>query len=89
MSRINSQILNFKDKDDYLVDKILVVAGQKGTGQWTIERALDKNCDIAVITSAVAMRNLSVNKDLREDLSHSYPRETATLRYSPEYNSQI
>ena len=35
------------------------------------------------------MRNLSVNKDLREDLSHSYPRETATLRYSPEYNSQI
>ena len=86
---ITSQILSFKDKDDYLVDNILDVAGQKGTGQWTIETALDKNCDISVITSAVAMRNLSVNKDLREDLSHSYPRETATLRYSPEYNSQI
>src|SRR6202000_1367966 len=39
---ITSHIFKFKEENgDYLVDKILDAAGQKGTGKWTVLSGLD------------------------------------------------
>lgn len=53
------------DSDSYLVDRILDAAGQKGTGKWTGQSALDLGVPIPTITGAVFERYLSSEKDIR------------------------
>jgi 6-phosphogluconate dehydrogenase len=48
-----------------LVDVILDVARQKGTGKWTAQESLDLNVDTSVLTSAVFARFISEIKDMR------------------------
>lgn len=60
----------FKKKDDatsegYLVDKILDKAGQKGTGKWTSQVALDLGVAIPTISAAVDARCMSALKQER------------------------
>lgn len=63
---ITSQIFAYKDVDGKpLVDKILDVAGQKGTGKWTVENALDLGMPLTLISEAVFGRMLSSLKDER------------------------
>jgi len=63
---ITSQIFGVQDKDGKpLVDKILDVAGQKGTGKWTIESALDLGQPVTLIGEAVLARCLSALKEER------------------------
>ena len=39
---ITAQVLAYRDTDGLpIIDKILDVAGQKGTGKWTVESAFD------------------------------------------------
>src|SRR5215204_2560222 len=45
-----------------LVDLILDTAGQKGTGKWTSQAALDLGVPVPTIDSAVAMRQISARK---------------------------
>ncbi len=67
---ITADILSFKDVDGLpLVDKILDVAGQKGTGKWAIAAALETGTPLTVISEAVNARSLSALKDLRVDAS--------------------
>ncbi len=57
---ITSDILRFPaEEGGYLLDKILDVAGQKGTGKWSVETALDKYVPLTLITEAVFARMLS------------------------------
>jgi len=57
----------FRQPDDRtshrLIDEILDVAKQKGTGKWTCEEAMDLQVPVPTIDSAVAMRNLSTLKE--------------------------
>src|SRR5580692_5596874 len=63
---ITSHILAFKDTDGLpLVDKILDVAGQKGTGKWTGISSLDLGIPITLISEAVYSRCISALKDER------------------------
>jgi len=63
---ITRDILAFKDADGApLVDKILDVAGQKGTGKWTVISALDEGTALTLIGEAVFSRCLSAIKDQR------------------------
>ena len=63
---IAAEILAFKDEDGSpLVDKILDVAGQKGTGKWTSTDALDRGTPLTLISEAVFARYLSAMKDER------------------------
>ncbi len=63
---ITSHILAFKDDDGQpLVDKILDRAGQKGTGKWTVNSALDQGVPLTLIGEAVFSRFLSALKDER------------------------
>ena len=71
---ITAQILKYKEKDGYLIDKILDVAGQKGTGKWTVLDSLDLGVPVTLIAEAVFARSLSTFKEERIELSKSYAR---------------
>jgi 6-phosphogluconate dehydrogenase len=63
---ITRDILRFKDQDGYpLVDKILDVAEQKGTGKWTGISALEMGVPLTMVVEAVFGRALSALKDER------------------------
>ncbi len=63
---ITADIFSKKDADGKpLVDKILDVAGQKGTGKWTAIDALDRGMPLTLIGEAVFARCLSALKEER------------------------
>ena len=67
---ITSQIFSKKDDDGTpLVDKILDTAGQKGTGKWTVESALDSGQPVTLIGESVFARCLSALKEERVEAS--------------------
>jgi len=64
--------LGYKDTDGKpLVSKILDSAGQKGTGRWTSESALELGVPLTLVTEAVFARLLSSLKEERMAASHS------------------
>ncbi len=64
---ITSSIFAHRDADGTpLVEKILDVAGQKGTGKWTGVDALDLGVPVTLIVEAVFARCLSALKEERE-----------------------
>lgn len=64
---ITADIFTKKDPDtgEYLVDMILDVAGQKGTGKWTGQISLELGVPTPTITTAVYERYLSSMKEER------------------------
>jgi 6-phosphogluconate dehydrogenase len=68
---ITRDIFSVKDPDGdgYLVDKILDTAGNKGTGKWMSQLALDLGVPTTLITEAVYARFLSSFKEARERAS--------------------
>ena len=57
---ITTSILGTRDEDgDPLVDKILDVAGQKGTGRWTVVSSMDEAMPVSLIAEAVYARMVS------------------------------
>jgi 6-phosphogluconate dehydrogenase len=65
---ITRDIFSVKDDsggDGYLVDKILDVAGAKGTGKWMSQHALDLGVPSTMVTEAVYARAMSALKDAR------------------------
>jgi 6-phosphogluconate dehydrogenase len=57
-----------------LIDEILDMAKQKGTGMWTSQSAMEMQVPIPTIDLAVAMRDLSVFAKEREQASAIYQR---------------
>jgi 6-phosphogluconate dehydrogenase len=57
-----------------LIDEILDVAKQKGTGMWTSQAAMELQVPVPTIDLAVAMRDLSVFAKEREQASAMYQR---------------
>jgi 6-phosphogluconate dehydrogenase len=63
---ITRDILAYKDDHgEYVVDKILDTAGQKGTGKWTSVSSLDLGMPLTLIGEAVYARCLSAMKPER------------------------
>jgi 6-phosphogluconate dehydrogenase len=63
---ITARILETKDADGSpLVERILDAAGQKGTGKWASEAALDAGIPLTLISEAVFARSLSAQLDER------------------------
>ncbi len=65
---ISRDIFSVKDDqggDGHLVDKILDVAGAKGTGKWMSQLALDLGVPSTLVTTAVFARGLSAQKEAR------------------------
>jgi len=68
---ITAKILRVKDPETGkpLVDLVLDKAGQKGTGKWTSQLALDLSVPIPTIDAAIVARVLSSQKDARVEAS--------------------
>jgi 6-phosphogluconate dehydrogenase len=67
---ITRDIMRVRDEDGApLLDKILDAAGQKGTGKWTSNSALDLGMPVTLIGEAVFARALSALKDERKRAS--------------------
>jgi len=64
---ITAKIFRVKDPEGAgaLVDRVLDKAGQKGTGKWTVQVALDLAVSIPTIAAAIDARVLSSMKDER------------------------
>lgn len=78
---ITSQIFGVNDNDGTpLVEKILDVAGQKGTGKWTVMNALELGMPLTLIGEAVFARCLSAQKEERVEASR------ILMGPSPRYN---
>lgn len=70
---ITAQIFEKRDTDgQLLLDKILDVAGQKGTGKWTGISALELGIPVTLIAESVFARYLSSLKDERIQASVLY-----------------
>ena len=71
---ITRDIFAFKKEgsDHILLDDIRDEARSKGTGKWTSQIAMDLELPVPVIDTAVAMRDLSKYKALREQMATSY-----------------
>jgi 6-phosphogluconate dehydrogenase len=72
----------FSVRDDqgngHLVDKILDVAGAKGTGKWMSQLALDLGVPSTLVTTAVFCRGLSAQKEARVRASKVLPAPKVT-----------
>lgn len=71
LMEISYKILIKKDdkSSENLVDMILDKAGQKGTGRWTIENALDVGIPTPSLNLSVIARNISYFKEERVEIS--------------------
>ncbi|HQZ96644.1 MAG TPA: NADP-dependent phosphogluconate dehydrogenase [Pyrinomonadaceae bacterium] len=71
---ITSQVLRKTDPEtgNPLVSMILDTAGQKGTGKWTSQAAMDFGVPIPTIDSAVTMRQISAQKGTRKEVALKY-----------------
>ncbi|MFZ5755109.1 MAG: NADP-dependent phosphogluconate dehydrogenase [Bacillota bacterium] len=69
---ITAQIFKKLDPEtgEPLVDMILDTAGQKGTGKWTSQSALDLGVPLSIITESVFARFISAMKEERVTASH-------------------
>jgi 6-phosphogluconate dehydrogenase len=69
---VTAHVVRFADdkrKRGFLIDQIRDAAGQKGTGRWTTQVALDLGVPIPTITAAVDARYLSGLTDLRAQMA--------------------
>lgn len=82
---ISRDIFSVKDEEtgEFLVDKVLDIAGAKGTGKWMSQLALDLGVPSTLVTTAVFARSLSAQKEARvrasEKLSGPAGVDTAAL----------
>jgi 6-phosphogluconate dehydrogenase len=77
---ITAGIFGYKEKDGTpLLDNILDVAGQKGTGKWTGISALDLGIPVTLIAEAVFARCLSAQKEERLQAEKLFPRPPLTF----------
>ncbi|HEY6330351.1 MAG TPA: NADP-dependent phosphogluconate dehydrogenase [Blastocatellia bacterium] len=72
---ITANIFKVKDPEtgNPLVDMILDKAGQKGTGKWTAELALEMDIAIPTIDAAIDSRVMSSHKEERVEASKQLP----------------
>ncbi|MFN2493004.1 MAG: NADP-dependent phosphogluconate dehydrogenase [Pyrinomonadaceae bacterium] len=77
---ITAKILRVKDTETGkpLIDMVLDKAGQKGTGKWTSQIALDLGTPIPTIDAAITARNISAQQDARVEASKQLPAPEST-----------
>jgi 6-phosphogluconate dehydrogenase len=87
---ITAQVLSVNDPETGkpLVDLVLDKAGQKGTGKWTAQIALDLAVPIPTIAAAIDARVLSSMKEERVRAANQYGR-TAVKTYSGDKKAFI
>ena len=82
---ITAKIFKKRDLDGKpLVDKILDVAGQKGTGKWTVASALDLGVPLSLVGEAVFARYLSSRIEDRQEVANELGGEIKPLKIAKQ-----
>lgn len=83
----------FKEKDDlkdgYLVDEIVDIAGQKGTGRWTSIQALEQGVNTSMITSAGNARLMSGDLELRHNFADLNLKQTLQVELDEDFIEDV
>lgn len=79
---ISADILETKEGNDFLIDKILDAAKQKGTGGWSTNVSLEMGVPFDTITAAVMARNISAKKKERQKAMGLYDNSTTKTNQS-------
>jgi 6-phosphogluconate dehydrogenase len=80
---ITAKVVAFPDDKKtrkVLIDQIADVAGQKGTGKWTTQTALDLGVPIPTITAAVDARILSAMRPIRLETAKVFKAPVTALK---------
>ena len=78
---ITRDILGYQDENgERVVEKILDVAGQKGTGKWTSEAALNEGVPLTLISEAVFARCTAAMRAERLEAQASYHKTTVPIQ---------
>lgn len=81
LMEITRDIMGFQEQNgEVVVEKILDVAGQKGTGKWTCKAALDEGIPLTLISEAVSARCIAAMKTERIEASAAYGKKCRTIR---------
>ena len=89
---ITADIFKVRDEsgNTHLVDQILDTAGQKGTGRWTSQDALNLGMPIPTIDAAVWSRNISARKPERERAAAAMSKpQSPTIERGAEFVRQV
>ena len=80
---ISAAVFAKSDGDGWLVDRVLDKAGQKGTGRWTVQVALDLAVPVPSIAAAIDARVISNGKDARLAAQEILPGPSAAVAGLP------
>lgn len=89
---ITEQVVNASDDlnpGQSLLDVIVDSAGQKGTGKWTTQSALELGVPVPTITAAVDARLLSSKREERLAAAQIYPRSYEPLAGAEDWIARI
>ena len=76
LTEITYKILRHRENNgDYLIDKIVDAAGQKGTGKWSVINAMELGLPLGLIATALFERSISSERELRKKAARLYNRE--------------
>jgi len=80
LMRVSAKVSGARDPEhgQFLIDLVDDVAGQKGTGQWTVQTALELGISAPTLAEAVMSRSLSSNSILRSNRIISGPSPVAS-----------
>lgn len=81
---ITADLLLFKENGELLLDKILDQAGQKGTGAWSLNTALEYGIPYSPLAEAVNARGVSGEKAIRVAFSKTFHHEFAPVKETLE-----
>src|SRR5690606_37815198 len=81
---VSIAVLRKKEEGEPLLDKILDAAGQKGTGGWSTNAALELGVPFDTITAAVLARNVSGRKEDRVAAEELYGKRISSVNADPE-----
>lgn len=85
LMEISRDIVNFRNEQgEAVLEKILDVAGQKGTGKWTIEASLEESVPLTLISEAVFARCLAAMKQERVRAAKAYEKEYGRISEKKE-----
>ena len=87
---ITAEVLKKRDADtgNPLVEMILDKAAQKGTGKWTSQAAMDFGVPIPTIDSAVSMRQISAQKEVRTMIAEKYGCDEPSITNPPTADAE-
>jgi 6-phosphogluconate dehydrogenase len=72
-----------------LIDEILDIAHQKGTGMWTSQSAMELQVPIPTIDAAVAMRDMSIVSKQRREANDIYQKIARALPLQNQAKTQL